>query len=320
MGWQHLVVEPRRPEADQASVQRVLVGRGRGLHRGLHGPTRRQHRDRRPTHVAADVPRQCRCGDLGGSELPPGSGGHGGRRRSVRRHVGSQAPLRLWLRDLHRRFSPVRAGSEPGHADRVPSAPGGGRRTAAGQQRGHHRAGGAQDVAWQGHRDPRRGPSRRPGSRPDGGRVPVGGRRVATDLLRQRALRAARNDRRAAPGSPEPPPPDPRAIRLDRAGTVLSGRGGACSPRSPSATRRDGPRPRSSGCSVSGWPWPSDSSDGKADAREPMLDPALFRRSRFSAGIASGMLSYLVMFGVLFLVPFYLERACGSARDGPVSS
>jgi EmrB/QacA subfamily drug resistance transporter len=51
---------------------------------------------------------------------------------------------------------------------------------------------------------------------------------------------------------------------------------------------------------------------------EPMLDLGLFRRSRFSAGIASGMLSYLVMFGVLFLVPFYLERGLrfGSGRAG----
>ena len=44
---------------------------------------------------------------------------------------------------------------------------------------------------------------------------------------------------------------------------------------------------------------------------EPMLDLRLFRRSRFSAGITSGLLSYLVMFGVLFLVPFYLERGVG---------
>jgi len=44
---------------------------------------------------------------------------------------------------------------------------------------------------------------------------------------------------------------------------------------------------------------------------EPMLDLELFRQSRFSAGITSGLLSYLVMFGVLFLVPFYLERAVG---------
>jgi EmrB/QacA subfamily drug resistance transporter len=43
----------------------------------------------------------------------------------------------------------------------------------------------------------------------------------------------------------------------------------------------------------------------------PMLDLQLFGRSRFSAGISSGLLSYLVMFGVLFLVPFYLERGVG---------
>jgi EmrB/QacA subfamily drug resistance transporter len=51
---------------------------------------------------------------------------------------------------------------------------------------------------------------------------------------------------------------------------------------------------------------------------EPMLDLGLFRLSRFSSGITSGMLSYLVMFGVLFLMPFYLERGLqvGSGRAG----
>jgi MFS family permease len=39
-----------------------------------------------------------------------------------------------------------------------------------------------------------------------------------------------------------------------------------------------------------------------------MLDLGLFRTRRFTAGITSGLLSYLVMFGVLFLIPFYLER------------
>jgi MFS family permease len=49
-----------------------------------------------------------------------------------------------------------------------------------------------------------------------------------------------------------------------------------------------------------------------------MLDFALFRSARFSTGIASGMGSYLVMFGVLLLVPFYLERSVGlgTARSG----
>jgi EmrB/QacA subfamily drug resistance transporter len=50
----------------------------------------------------------------------------------------------------------------------------------------------------------------------------------------------------------------------------------------------------------------------------PMLDLRLFRLPRFGAGITSGLLSYLVMFGVLFLVPFYLERSVGlgSGRAG----
>ncbi len=45
--------------------------------------------------------------------------------------------------------------------------------------------------------------------------------------------------------------------------------------------------------------------------RDPMLDLGLFRSAQFATGIASGMGSYLVMFGVLLLVPFYLERGQG---------
>jgi EmrB/QacA subfamily drug resistance transporter len=41
----------------------------------------------------------------------------------------------------------------------------------------------------------------------------------------------------------------------------------------------------------------------------PMLDPGLLRRVPFSTGIASGLLSYLVLFGTLTVVPFYLEIA-----------
>jgi EmrB/QacA subfamily drug resistance transporter len=40
----------------------------------------------------------------------------------------------------------------------------------------------------------------------------------------------------------------------------------------------------------------------------PLVDFALFRNSIFSAGIASGLLSYAVLFGTLFLLPFYLQR------------
>jgi MFS family permease len=42
-------------------------------------------------------------------------------------------------------------------------------------------------------------------------------------------------------------------------------------------------------------------------ARAPMLDLGLFRRIAFSAGISSGLLSYLVMFGALYAAAFYLE-------------
>jgi EmrB/QacA subfamily drug resistance transporter len=53
-------------------------------------------------------------------------------------------------------------------------------------------------------------------------------------------------------------------------------------------------------------------------ARSPMLDLSLFSRPAFSAGIASGLLSYLVLFGTLFVVPFALERGQGlsAARVG----
>ncbi|HEU0166382.1 MAG TPA: MFS transporter, partial [Chloroflexota bacterium] len=43
----------------------------------------------------------------------------------------------------------------------------------------------------------------------------------------------------------------------------------------------------------------------------PLIDMALFRRSAFTAGIAAGLLSYAVLFGLLFLMPFYLERILG---------
>ena len=43
----------------------------------------------------------------------------------------------------------------------------------------------------------------------------------------------------------------------------------------------------------------------------PMLDLSLFSQVSFSAGIASGLLSYIVLFGSLFAVPFFLERGLG---------
>jgi MFS family permease len=42
-----------------------------------------------------------------------------------------------------------------------------------------------------------------------------------------------------------------------------------------------------------------------------MVDLSMFRRLRFSAGVSSGLLAFLVMFGVLVVIPFYLERSAG---------
>lgn len=41
----------------------------------------------------------------------------------------------------------------------------------------------------------------------------------------------------------------------------------------------------------------------------PMIDLSLFKNVQFSAGIVSGLLSYLVLFGVLFVVPFLLVNS-----------
>ncbi|HET9051288.1 MAG TPA: MFS transporter [Candidatus Dormibacteraeota bacterium] len=50
----------------------------------------------------------------------------------------------------------------------------------------------------------------------------------------------------------------------------------------------------------------------------PVVDLALFRTPAFSAGVLSGLLASLVMFGVLFAVPFHLEleRHLGPAQAG----
>ncbi|MEE9094746.1 DHA2 family efflux MFS transporter permease subunit [Pseudarthrobacter phenanthrenivorans] len=42
-------------------------------------------------------------------------------------------------------------------------------------------------------------------------------------------------------------------------------------------------------------------------ARHPLVDLSLFRAGTFSRGIATGLLSYLVLFGVLFVTPLHLE-------------
>lgn len=45
--------------------------------------------------------------------------------------------------------------------------------------------------------------------------------------------------------------------------------------------------------------------------RHPMIDLSLFKRYAFSAGNLTGLLSYYVLFAVLFLMPFYLEKIGG---------
>jgi EmrB/QacA subfamily drug resistance transporter len=46
-------------------------------------------------------------------------------------------------------------------------------------------------------------------------------------------------------------------------------------------------------------------------ALAPMIDLRLFRRRAFAAGVWCGLLSYLVLFGALFVTPFYLESVRG---------
>lgn len=54
-------------------------------------------------------------------------------------------------------------------------------------------------------------------------------------------------------------------------------------------------------------------------ATHPLIHLGLFRRRRFSIGVSSSLLSFLVLFGVLFVVPYYLERSRGlSARSAGV--
>jgi EmrB/QacA subfamily drug resistance transporter len=50
----------------------------------------------------------------------------------------------------------------------------------------------------------------------------------------------------------------------------------------------------------------------------PMVDVSLFRRVSFTTGMSSSVLAFLVLFGVLVMVPFYLERArgYGAVRTG----
>jgi EmrB/QacA subfamily drug resistance transporter len=45
----------------------------------------------------------------------------------------------------------------------------------------------------------------------------------------------------------------------------------------------------------------------------PLIDPGLLRIRSFSLGLLAGLLSYAVLFGSLFLMPFFLERILGQS-------
>jgi EmrB/QacA subfamily drug resistance transporter len=49
----------------------------------------------------------------------------------------------------------------------------------------------------------------------------------------------------------------------------------------------------------------------EATSISPLIEPALLRIRTFSLGLLAGLLSYAVLFGSLFLLPFYLERILG---------
>ena len=50
-------------------------------------------------------------------------------------------------------------------------------------------------------------------------------------------------------------------------------------------------------------------------ARFPMIDLQLFSNRLFTASIVAGLLSYAVLFGALFLIPVFLERALGRSAE-----
>jgi EmrB/QacA subfamily drug resistance transporter len=49
----------------------------------------------------------------------------------------------------------------------------------------------------------------------------------------------------------------------------------------------------------------------EARSRSPLIEPTLLRLRAFSLGLLAGLMSYAVLFGSLFLLPFYLERILG---------
>ena len=133
---------------------------------------------------------------MGRDVVLPGAGRDRPGQRVARREDRAQARLHLLADRLRRRLRAVRARVGPQQHDRVPDP--------AGHPRRRHPGGRAVDAlpdraAGEDRRrdgDVRPRHHRRPGRRPDARRLPGGVRRLAADLLHQRADRGARCDRR----------------------------------------------------------------------------------------------------------------------------
>ncbi len=206
---------------DCGATRCLLVGAGHGVHRGVHEPARCQHRDRRLSDPAAQLPRLARCRDLGRAVLSAGPGGPGHRGRPDGRHGGTKAPLHVWLHRLHRGLSPLWTRPQPHCPHRVPDRSGRGGSDDPGQQRGHRRPRPSQGEARTGHRDPGSGPGAGLGPRPDRRRAVDRARRMAADPLRQRADRHFGHGDGLVPDPPQPASPEAGALRLARARPLL---------------------------------------------------------------------------------------------------
>ena len=303
------------PPGHPGAARRPLVRRRRRLHRRPSWASSTPPSSRSPCPRCSG-PSTPSVGAVTwvGLSLSVGAGGDRDRGRPLRRHVGPQAPLRLRLRHLHRRLGAVRPGARPGRALRLPGAPGGRCRHAAGQQPGHHRAGRARAARSGGPSGSRarRRPSAWPSGRSVGGSA-AGRRRVAADLLRQRPLRASSERWRRVLLVPRSRDLLARvAVRLVGARPLLSRRWWHCSPRSPSAPTQGWTSPLIVGLFAAAAVLGRVVRLARAAATATRCSTwASFATGASRPASLSGLGSYLVMFGVLLLVPFYLERGPG---------
>ena len=103
------------------------------------------------------------------------------------------------------------------------------------------------------------------------------------------------------------------SARCDCAGTDTGGAHGRRPARGlPHAGRRQAPRPRQ-GRRPGGGPLAGGGRCWRIERRvpAPMLDLSLFRSWLFSAGTISAVLNYVSLYGIVFLMPFYLIQGRG---------